>query len=151
MNILDLEFEPMDVNEVFGVTFDYNEWLEECLTNMKADIEHNYYDEPENLREDVIRYYNQVKDYIEGFLTLPVGLYKGQTLTAKYLKYNSFDDLVENLETQKKEGNKLFLLSLGKNFQREKEITIEGNSGNVNYPRSVSTHYFVRYAVLNDE
>lgn len=125
--------EAIDEDEVFGVTFDFEEWLN--IT--ENDIEGYYkcwdFDTPINIAYSLIQYTNRIKDYLDGFIVTPVALYKGKTLVAKHFTFENFDSLVEHLKQQKENNKNIFLRIV---YERPVDST------------SKDINYFIRYAAM---
>jgi hypothetical protein len=110
--------------------------------------EHIYfrYEVPENLDDDLMNYANQLKDYVNGFLLGPAGMYRGKSFGAETYKANTFDEIVEHMKQFRQNNQMVFLLQVFQKSQRPKEIVID----NVTYPQDLSSYYKVRYGVLNE-
>jgi hypothetical protein len=144
------EDEPIP-EEDYAITFDFDEWLENTLSFMKKNYECFKQEEPKNLKENTIGYVNQIKDYIDGYLLLPVVLYNRKVIEAKTYKIqgNNFDGVIECVKQLKENNKMVFLYEVSYTPGRTEELVIE--TGNVKeiYPKTVD-FYKVRYGVVSD-
>lgn len=145
------EDEPIP-EEDYAITFDFDEWLENTLSFMKKNYEYFKEEEPENLKENTIGYVNQIKDYIDGFLLLPVVLYNRKVIEVKSYKVvgENFDEIVKFVKELKENNKMVFLYEVSYTPGRTEELVIE--TGNVKeiYPKTVYFHK-VRYGVVNND
>jgi uncharacterized protein YgfB (UPF0149 family) len=140
------EWEDEELTETYGITFDFDEWF--SYTKKSTLEEHIYfrYEVPENLDDDLMNYANQLKDYVNGFLLGPAGMYQGKSFGVETYKTKTFDEIVEHMKQFRQNNQMVFLLQVSQKPQRPKEIVID----NVTYPQDLSSHYKVRYGVLNE-
>lgn len=90
------------MTETYGIIYDFDEWL------YPIDIYGNtYYKVAKNL----IEYVTQLRHYFDGFLLVPVAMHKGQVITAKSVKSNTFDlyEVVEFLKELRQNNKMIFL------------------------------------------
>ena len=144
------EDEPIP-EENYCITFDFDEWLENSLSSMKKNYELFKEEEPENLKENTIGYVNQIKDYIDGFLLLPVVLYNRKVIEAKTYKVvgKNFDEIVKFVKELKENNKTVFLYEVSYSPKRTETLVVEDEYGKMTYPQSVD-YYKVRYGVVND-
>jgi hypothetical protein len=144
------EYEPIP-EENYCITFDFDEWLVDTLSNMKRNYEYFHEEKPENLKEDTIGYVNQIKNYIDGFLLGPTALYNRKSIEVKSHKVvgENFDEIVKFVKELKENNKTVFLYEISYTPERTEEFVIE--TGNVKeiYPKTVD-FYKVRYGVVND-
>jgi hypothetical protein len=100
---------------------------------------------PENLDGDLIEYANQLKDYVNGFVLGPTGMYQGKTFSVETYKADTFDGIVEHMKQVRQDNQMVFLYVVLQKLKRPKEIVMDS----VTYPQDLSTYYRVRYGVLN--
>jgi len=144
------EDEPIP-EENYCITFDFDEWLENTLSNMKKNYEYFKEEEPENLKENTIGYVNQIKDYIDGFLLGPTALYNRKSIEAKTYKVvgENFDEIVKFVKELKENNKTVFLYEVSYTPGRTEEFVIEtGNAKNF-YPKTIDL-FKLRYGVVND-
>lgn len=120
-------------NEVFGVTFDLQEWLNITENDVEGYYESWNFDAPLNIAYSLIQYTNSIKEYVDGFLVVPVALYKGKTLVTKHFTFENFDSLVEHLKEQKEKNKSIFLRMV---YERPVDST------------SKDINYMLRYATM---
>jgi len=141
------EDEPIPEKD-YGITFDFDEWLENTLSFMKRNYEYFKVDEPENLKENTIDYVNQIKDYIDGFLLLPVVLYNRKSINTKTHKVSgdNFDEIVKFVKELKENNEMVFLYEVSYTPARTETLVVEDEYGKMTYSQSVN-FYKVRYGV----
>ena len=141
------EDEPIPEKD-YGITFDFDEWLENTLSFMKRNYEYFKVEEPENLKENTIDYVNQIKDYIDGFLLLPVVLYNRKSINTKTHKVSgdNFDEIVKFVKELKENNKMVFLYEVSYTPARTETLVVEDEYGKMTYLQSVA-FYKVRYGV----
>lgn len=141
------EDEPIPEKD-YGITFDFDEWLENTLSFMKRNYEYFKVEEPENLKENTIDYVNQIKDYIDGFLLLPVVLYNRKSINTKTHKVSgdNFDEIVKFVKELKENNKTVFLYEVSYTPARTETLVVEDEYGKMTYFQSVN-FYKVRYGV----
>ena len=145
------EDEPIPEDN-YCVTFDFDEWLNDALEYTNKFYVTSYYDKPENLKEDIIGYYNQIKEYFDGFLLGPTALYKKHSIEAKThtVEGENFDKIVEFARELKETNDFVFLYQIYRVPQRMEEIVIKGTDWTGTYPKTSNSYYKLRYGVVND-
>ena len=146
------EWEDEEIpEENYCITFDFDEWLKNTLSNMKKNYEYFKEEEPENLKENTIGYVNQIKDYVDGFLLGPTALYNRKSIEAKTYKVvgENFDEIVKFVKELKENNKKVFLYEVSYTPGRTETLVVEDEYGKMTYPQSVD-FYKVRYGVVND-
>lgn len=141
------EDEPIP-EKYYGITFDFDEWLENTLSFMKRNYEYFKEEEPKNLKENTIDYVNQIKDYIDGFLLLPVVLYNRKIIDTKTHKVSgdNFDEIVKFVKELKENNEMVFLYEVSYTPARTETLVVEDEYGKMTYSQSVN-FYKVRYGV----
>jgi hypothetical protein len=86
---------------------DFNEW---CLS-------------PGLLQQNLLENVKEIKDYFDGFLTIPVSLYNNEVVIARSMRTDKsdFNQVVEFVKKLKQENKKIFLYQLS-------ECSVDGNS-----------------------
>ena len=109
-----------------AITSNFDEWFE--YTSGKT---------TQNSKEEITDYVNQIKDYVDEFMMMPVVLYNNRVITAKthVFETQDFSEVVEHLK-EIKENNKIVLL-----YEISKPEVLEA------FPFEC---YRIRYGVLND-
>ncbi len=144
------EDEPIP-EENYCITFDFDEWLEDTLSNIEEECEMFHYEKPKNIKEDIIGYSNQIKNYIDGFLLGPTALYNRKIVEVKSYKVigENFDEIVKYVKELKENNTKVFLYEISYTPGRTEEFVIE--TGNVKEIFSKTVDFYkVRYGVVND-
>jgi hypothetical protein len=96
------------MTETCGIIWEFDEWLQ------PKDIDVNpYYKVAKNL----IEYTRQLRHYFDGFLLVPVAMYKGEVITAKSLKTDTLGmyEVVEFLKGLKQNNKMVFLYAIEEN------------------------------------
>jgi len=139
------EWENEELTETYNITCDFDEFL----SNLKKIVLEDYLlwknEVPENLDDDLIEYVNQLKDYVNGFVLGPTGMYQGKTFSVETYKADTFDEIVEHMKQVRQDNQMVFLYVVLQKPKRPKEIVMDG----VTYLQDLSTYYRVRYGVLN--
>jgi hypothetical protein len=140
--------------ENYNIIFDFDEWLETGLKTCKvySSLENDDLKEDENLKEDMINYVNQIKDYIDGFLLESHALYNRKSfLTESYSVVGDyFDEIVRYMKELKKNNKMVFLYYIRKTTPRPNQDIIETKTGKITYPTIYSVGYKIGYGVVND-
>jgi len=151
------EWEDEEIpEENFGITFNFDEWLENTLSFMENNYEHFHEEKPENLKEDTINYVNQIKDYIDGFMLMPVVLYNRKSIEAKTYKVEgeNFDEIVKFVKELKENNKTVFLYEVSYTPARTETLVVEKKHGSTNYtqtyPQSIA-FYKIRYGVIEND
>ena len=140
------EWEDEELTETCFVTYDFDEWFDQLEINVNRDYyEVNDLEAPKNLRNNLMNYTNQLKDYVDGFVFAPVGMYKGKSFMVEVCRKYTFDKIVEHMKEVRQNNQMVFLYQVYEKPKRPKEIVLDG----VTYPQDLSTYYTVRYGVLN--
>jgi hypothetical protein len=139
------EWEDEKLTETYGITFDFDEWLNQ----LEIEIKRDYYERvnrevPENLRNNLMNYSNQLKDYVNAFILVPVGMYKGKSIKTEMFSGDTFDEIVEHMKQVRQNNQMVFLNQVFDRIKRPKEFVIDG----VIFPQDLSTQYIVLYGVL---
>ncbi len=132
--------------ETYNITYDFDEWISVLKELNLREYTYWYYEVPENLDTDLINYTNQLKDYVNGFLLGPVGMYQGKSFNAKTYKGQTFDEIVEHMKEVRQNNQLVFLYQVFEQTQRPKGFVVDGAT----LPQDLSVSYKVRYGVLND-
>jgi hypothetical protein len=139
------EWEDEELTETHNITYDFDEFF----SNLKKIVLEDYLlwknEVPENLDGDLIEYANQLKDYVNGFVLGPTGMYQGKTFSVETYKADTFDGIVEHMKQVRQDNQMVFLYVVLQKLKRPKEIVMDS----VTYPQDLSTYYRVRYGVLN--
>ena len=139
------EWEDEKIIETYNITYDFDEFF----SNLKKIVLEDYLlwknEVPENLDDDLIEYANQLKDYVNGFVLGPTGMYRGKTFSVETYKADTFDEIVEHMKQVLQDNQMVFLYVVLQKPKRPKEIVMDG----VTYLQDLSTYYRVRYGVLN--
>ena len=136
------EWEDEELTETYGITYDFDEWFS-CVKEWTL---REYiiwkYEVPENLDDDLMNYANQLKDYVNGFVLGPTGMYRGKCFSAETYKAKTFDGIVEHMKQVRQNNQMVSLLQV---YQQTQEIVED----DMIYPQDLSVSYKVRYGVLN--
>jgi hypothetical protein len=147
------EWEDEEIpEENYGVTFDFDVWLEYALSDMEKTYELYQQEIPENLKENTIGYVNQIKDYIDGFLLMPVTLYNRKLTEAQTYKIqgNNFDEVIKCVKQLKENNQMVFLYEIFYSPGRTDDTVIEiGNSKQI-FSKTVD-FFRIRYGVVNND
>lgn len=139
------EWENEELTETYNITYDFDEFF----SNLKKIVLEDYLlgknEAPENLDGDLIEYANQLKDYVNGFVLGPTGMYQGKTFSVETYEADTFDEIVEHMKQVREDNQMVFLYVALQEPKRPKEFVLDG----VTYPQDLSTYYRVRYGVLN--
>ena len=139
------EWEDEKIIETYNITYDFDEFF----SNLKKIVLEDYLlwknEVPENLDDDLIEYANQLKDYVNGFVLGPTGMYRGKTFSVETYKADTFDEIVEHMKQVLQDNQMVFLYVVLQKPKRPKEIVMDG----VTYLQDLSTYYRVSYGVLN--
>lgn len=139
--------------EDYGITYDFNEWLDTCERLVKEESEYKMFPKKTSYsRDQITEDINTIKDYIDGFLLMPVGICNHKTILAQSKQFDThdFDQVLEYFKNLKSEHQKVFLYVLYKRELIEKEFTVQNEDGvTITYhPRPAN--YLIRFAVYND-
>ena len=131
--------------EHYGITFDFDEFLEDTLISLDETYKFYHHKKPENLKENTISYINQIKDYIDGFMLQPVVLYNRNVFVAKSHKTETenFDEIVDFMKNLKEEYGTVFLYEIYWSPQRTEKVIYGGIT---HYPENA--FYKIRYGVV---
>lgn len=141
------EWEDEELTETYHITYDFDEWLNQLENGVKTDYyEWDNREVPENLRDDLINYSNQLKDYVDGFALAPVAMCKGKSFMAEICTKDTFDEIVEHMKQVRQNNQMVFLFQVFERTKRPREIVLD----DVTYPQDLSVYYKVRYGVLNE-
>lgn len=139
--------------EEYGITYDFNEWLDTCEELVKTEPEYKHFPEKTVYsRDEIIEDVNHIKDYIDGFLLMPVGIHKRKTIMAQSKQFDThdFEQVVEYVKNVKSENQKVFLYGLYKRGQIGKEFTVQREDGVTITYHPKPANYLIRFAVYND-
>jgi hypothetical protein len=137
--------------ENYGITFNFDVWLEYALSDMEKCYEFYRQEIPKNLKEDTIDYVNQIKDYIDGFLLMPVTLYNHKMVGAESYKVEgkNFDEIVKFVKELKENNEKVFLYEIFYNPGITEDTVIEMENSKHVFLKIVNS-FRLRYGVIND-
>jgi hypothetical protein len=136
--------------ENYGITFDFDEWLEYALSDMEKSYEFCHEEIPENLKENTINYVNQIKDYIDGFMLIPVTLYNHKMVGAESYKVvgKNFDEIIKFVKELKENNKMVFLYMIFYSPKRTEDTVIETENSKQIFLKSVDS-FRLRYGVVN--
>lgn len=136
--------------EEYGITYDFNEWLDTCEKLVKEESEYNK--KTVYSREEIVEDVNHIKDYIDGFLLMPVGIYNHKAIMAQSKQFDThdFEQVVEYVKNVKSENQKIFLYGLYKREQIGKEFTVQREDSVTITYHPKPANYLIRFAVYND-
>jgi len=140
------EWEDEEPTETYDITYDFDEWFSFLKDYLTEEYSFNGYEVPENFENDLIEYTSKLKDYANGFLLGPVGMYQGKSFGAETYKADTFDEIVEHMKKVHQNNQMVFLYEVSQKTKRPKEIVVY----NVTLPQDLSTFYIVRYGALNN-
>ena len=139
------EWEDEELTETYGITFDFDEWFSQMKEWTLQEYIMWKYEVPENLDNVLMNYANQLKDYIDGFLLGPTGMYQGKSFGAETYKAETFNGIVEHMKQVRQNNQVVFLLQVFQKTQIPEEVVED----DMIYPQDLSISYKVRYGVLN--
>ena len=136
--------------ENYGITFDFDEWLEYSLSNMEKNYEFCHEEIPENLKENTINYVNQIKDYIDGFLLKPAALYNHKMFgwQSYKIKGKNFDEIVKVVKELKENNETVFLYEIFYSPGRTEDVVIETEDSKQTFLKCVDS-FKLFYGVVN--
>jgi hypothetical protein len=140
------EWEDEEIpEENYGITFDFDVWLECVLSDMEESYKRYRQETPENLKENTIDYVNQIKDYIDGFMLMPVVLYNRKMIESQSYKTvgDNFDEVVEFVKELKENNKTVFLYEISNSILYAQGVVVETG-------KTFNSFYKVRYGVVND-
>jgi len=140
------EWEDEEPTETYDITYDFDEWFSFLKDYVTKEYSFGGYEVPENFENDLIEYTSKLKDYANGFLLGPVGMYQGKSFGAETYKADTFDEIVEHMKKVHQNNQMVFLYEVSQKTKRPKEIVVY----NVTLPQDLSTFYIVRYGALNN-
>lgn len=123
-----------------SITSDFDRWVSNHK-NYVLEILGNVNSVPENLDEELLEYGNKLKDYVDGFLLIPVCMYDKTPVYAKTIGTNTFGEIVEYMK-EVRQNNKIVFLYM---VYKIDGVPVE----NDNQQETISV-YKLRYGVLND-
>lgn len=123
-----------------SITSDFDRWYSNNKTYVLEILE-NVNSVSENIDEKLLKYGNKLKEYVDGFLLVPVCLYEETPIIVKTIATNTFDEIVEFMK-ELRENNKLVFLYMV--YEIDMKPT---ENDTVQEPYSL---YKLRYGVLND-
>lgn len=134
----------------YGITFDFDEWLECALFLIKKNYEFCHEEVPENLKENTIDYVNQLKEYIDGFLLEPVALYNYKMFGWQSYKVagKNFDEIVKFVKELKENNEKVFLYEIFYSPGRTENVVIETEVSKQTFLKTVDS-FKLLYGVVN--
>lgn len=96
------------MTQTYGIIWDFDEWM------YPKDIYGSTYC---IVAENLIEYTTQLRHYFDGFLLVPVAMYKGEVITAKSVKSNTFDlyEVVEFVKELRQNNKMVFLYQIEEN------------------------------------
>ena len=123
-----------------SITSDFDRWVSNNKNYVLEILGNKWINSvQENLGEELLEYGNKLKDYVDGFLLQPVGLYEETPVLAKTISKNTFDEIVEYMEEVRQNNKIVFLYMVYK---------IDGEpTENDNQQETISV-YKLRYGVL---
>jgi len=140
------EWEDEEIpEENYGITFDFDVWLEYALSDMEGCYNLYQQETPKNLKENTIDYVNQIKDYIDGFMLMPIVLYNRKSIEAQSCKTvgENFDEVVEFVKELKENNKMVFLYEISNSPLYAQGVVVETG-------KTFNSFYKVRYGVVND-
>lgn len=140
------EWEDEEPTETYDITYDFDEWFSFLKDYIKEEYSFYGYEVPENFENDLIEYTNKLKDYVDGFVLGPTGMYQGKSFGVETYKADTFDEIVEHMKDVRQNNQMVFLYVALQKTKRPKEIVMDG----VTLPQDPSVFYKVRYGVLNN-
>ena len=139
--------------EEYGIAYDFNEWLDTCEKLVKEESEYKRFPEKTVYsREEITEDVNHIKDYIDGFLLMPFGIYNHKAIMAQSKQFDTHDfgQVVEYVKNVKSENQKVFLYGLYKRAEITEEITFDlGHGMSATIPPKPA-YYLIRFAVYNE-
>lgn len=143
------EWEDEEVIENHNITFDFDEWfphLKEYVENLYSSDEREV---PENLDRDLIEYTNKIKEYVDGFVFAPTGMYEGKSFGVETYVSESVDGILNHMKELRENNKMIFLYCIFCKTKRPQKIVIEmfGSTRTLYEDHSIS--YKVRYGVIN--
>ena len=139
--------------EEYGITYDFNEWLDTCEQLVKEESEYKRFPEKTVYsREEIVEDVNRIKNYIDGFLLMPVGIYNHKAIMAQSKQFDThdFEQVVEYVKNVKSESQKVFLYGLYKRAEITEEVTFDLGDGMSATIPPKPANYLIRFAVYND-
>ena len=135
--------------DTFGFTTNLDEWVELIEDEIRADYEFGNYDVPENLKSEILEYESKIREYIDGYLTMPVVLYNKTAITVQRHKEKTLEDLVSFVKELKENNQKVFLYLICYYPERKEDRVVKTEDGENYYPK-LDAYYYLRYGVYND-
>jgi hypothetical protein len=141
------EWEDEELTETYNITYDFDEWFSQLEDLINKDwYERYHYIVPENLHNDLMDYANQLKDYVNGFLLGPCGMYQGKSFDIKRYYLDTFDEIVEHMKQVRQNNQMVFLCKVYQQTKRPEEVVLDDGT----YPQDLYEYYFIQYGILND-
>lgn len=147
------EDEGIIPEQQLAITYDFDEWLDTCENLIKEESEYKRFPEKTVYpREEIVEDVNRIKDYIDGFLLMPVGIYNHKAIMAQSKQFDThdFEQVVEYVKNLKSESQKVFLYGLYKRAEITEEVTFDLGDGMSATIPPKPANYLIRFAVYND-
>jgi hypothetical protein len=147
------EDEGIIPEQQLAITYDFNEWLDTCEQLVKDESEYRRFPEKTVYsRDEIAEDVNHIKDYIDGFLLMPIGIYNHKAIMAQSKQFDThdFEQIVEYVKNLKSENQKVFLYGLYKRAEIAEEITFDLGHGMSSTIPPKPANYLIRFAVYNE-
>jgi len=106
---LEWEDDTASSTETYNVTTDFSEWFEFIVPELKDYYERFKYQIPEDLENDILKYTEELKPYINGFLLDTTGMFEGRSMMVNTISKDTFEEIVECAKELKQNNKKIFL------------------------------------------
>ena len=122
--------------DTFAFTTNLDEWVEVAEDNIKVDYKFGNYDIPENLKFEILEYESKIREYIDGYITMPVFIYNKTSITCQRRREKTLEDVVSFVKELKENNHKVFLYWICYYPERKKDQVVE-----------IDDYFLLRYGV----
>jgi predicted DNA-binding protein len=114
------EWEDQPPTETYKITYNLDEWLDYSENSLKIFNKHvELEDGGNNIREKLIEYEGQLRQYFDGYLLDNVGMYNGIGFFVCSFASDNFEDIISFAENTRKSCEKVFLREIIKYYIKE--------------------------------
>ena len=113
------KWEDQPPTETCNITYNLDEWLDYTENSLKIFSKHvELEDGGNNIREKLIEYERQLRQYFDGYLIDNVGMYKGIGFYVCSFSSEDFKDVIDFAENVRKNCEKVFLHKIIKFYKK---------------------------------
>lgn len=143
---LEWEDDTSPSTETYKVTTDFKEWFETVIPALKDYFIHFKYQISEDFENNTLKYTEELKPYIDGFLLDNVGMFEGKSMMADTVSKDTFEEIVECAKELNQNNIKVFLYQVYHRPARA-ETTVEDTATYY----EIDSQYTLRYGAIKND